>query len=300
MSKTVKKGREGMVESSTFAGHVVNVILGLILLLIAFCSIVPMWHVLMASISEGRDLFAKEGLVLLPAGGVNFEGYKLVFSDSSILRSYAVTIFYVVGTAGLGLLLNVLGGYVLSQNSRLKPFFVAILMFSMMFSGGLIPSYIVNSKLGLVGSPLAIIIPGCTNAMAVIMCMNAFLQVPRETVEAARMDGAGHLPLMFQVMLPQGKGLIMVTVINSALMAWNAWFEASIYLPRQRKWWPLQLLIRDLTAKNQDFLNYANPDYNRYLIQYVVIVIATLPVLMTFPLFQKRLEENMVVGAVKG
>lgn len=228
-----------MVESSSFAGHMANVILGLVLLLIAFCSIVPMWHVLMASISEGRDLFAKDGLVLLPVGGLNFEGYKLVFSDPSILRSYAVTVFYVVGTAGLGLLLNVLGGYVLSQNSRLKPFFVAMLMFSMMFSGGLIPSYIVNSRLGLVGSPLAII-------------------------------------------------------------TWNAWFEASIYLPRQRKWWPLQLLIRDLTAKNQDFLNYANPDYNRYLIQYVVIVIATLPVLLTFPFFQKRLEENMVVGAVKG
>ncbi len=114
-----------MVESSSFAGHMANVILGLVLLLIAFCSIVPMWHVLMASISEGRDLFAKDGLVLLPVGGLNFEGYKLVFSDPSILRSYAVTVFYVVGTAGLGLLLNVLGGYVLSQNSRLKPFFVA-------------------------------------------------------------------------------------------------------------------------------------------------------------------------------
>lgn len=300
MSKIRKKGREGMVENSTFAGHVVNVILGLLLLAVAFCSIVPMWHVLMASLSVGRDLFAREGLVLLPAGGLNLEGYRMVLSDTSILRSYAATIFYVAGTVGLGLLLNVLGGYVLSQNSRLKPIFVAILMFSMMFSGGLIPSYIVNKNLGLVGSPLAVIIPGCTNAMMVIMVMNAFLQVPRETVEAARMDGAGHFALMFQVMLPQGKGLIMVTVINSALMAWNAWFEASIYLPRQRNWWPLQLLIKDLTAKNEDFLNYANPDYNRYLIQYVVIVIATLPVLLTFPFFQKRLEENMVIGAVKG
>lgn len=288
------------MESSSFAGHVANVILGILLLLVAFCSIVPMWHVLMASLSEGRAMFAKEGLALLPVGGLNFDGYKLVFSDPSILRSYAVTIFYVAATAGLGLVLNVMGGYVLSQDSRMKPFFIALLMFAMMFNGGLIPSYIVNSKLGLVGSPLAVIIPGCTNAMFIIMSMNAFLQVPRETVESARIDGAGHFPLMFQIMLPQARGLIMVTVINSALGAWNAWFEASIYLPRQRNWWPLQLLIRDLTAKNQDFLNYANPDYNRYLVQYVVIVIATLPVLVTFPFFQKKLEENMVVGAVKG
>lgn len=300
MSVKTKKPKEGMVESTSLGGHITNIILGAVLLLIAFCSIVPMWHVLMASLSGGRDLFAHEGLALLPVGGLNLEGYKLVFADASILRSYAVTIFYVVATAGLGLVLNVMGGYVLSQESRMKPFFIAILMFAMMFSGGLIPTYMVIRNLGMVGTPLAVIMPGCTNAMFIIMSMNAFLQVPQATVEAARIDGAGHLHLMFQVMLPQAKGIIMVTVINSALGAWNAWFEASIYLPRQREWWPLQLLIRDLTAKNQDFLNFANPDYNRYLIQYVVIVIATLPVLITFPFFQKRLEENMVVGAVKG
>lgn len=300
MSVKNKKAREGMVESSSLGGHIANIILGVILVAIAFCSVVPMWHVLMASLSDGRALFAKEGLVLFPVGGFNLDGYKMVFQDSGILRSYVVTIFYVAATAGLGLVLNVMGGYVLSQSSRLKPFFIAVLMFAMMFNGGLIPTYMVINGLGMVGTPWAVIIPGCTNAMFIIMAMNAFLQVPQATVEAARIDGAGHFNLMFQVMFPQAKGIILVTVINSALGAWNAWFEASIYLPRQRDWWPLQLVIRDLTAKNQDFLNYANPDYNRYLIQYVVIVIATLPVLITFPFFQKKLEENMVVGAVKG
>lgn len=295
-----KRGREGMVESTSLGGHAANLLLGIILLLVAFCSIVPVWHVVMASISNGRSLFSQEGLVLWPSGGFNLEGYRMVFSDNTILRSYAVTIFYVVATAGLGLLLNVLGGYVLSQQSKLKPFFVGLLMFSIMFNGGLIPTYMVIQNLGMVGTPLAVIIPGCTNAMYVVMAMNSFLQVPQATVEAAKIDGAGHGNLMFHVMLPQAKGLIMVTVINTALTAWNAWFEASIYLPRQRQWWPLQLIIRDLTARNQDFLNYPNPDYNRYLIQYVVIVIATLPILLTFPLFQKRLEDNMVVGAVKG
>lgn len=300
MELKIKKAKEGMVESTSAGGHVANVVLGVILLLVAFSSIVPMWHVLMASLSVGRDMFAHEGLALLPAGGLNLDGYKLVFQDASILRSYAVTIFYVVATAGLGLVMNVMGGYVLSQSSKLKPIFIAILMFAMMFNGGLIPTYMVIRNLGMVGTPLAVIIPGCTNAMFIIMSMNAFMQVPQATVEAARIDGAGHFDLMFNVMLPQAKGLIMVTVINSALGAWNAWFEASIYLPRQEKWWPLQLMIRKLTSQNQDFLNYANPDYNRYLIQYVVIVIATLPVLITFPFFQKKLEENMVVGAVKG
>lgn len=300
MEKAAKKGHEGMVENGSIGGQIANVVLGLLLALVAFCSLVPMWHVLMSSLSNGRALFASEGLVLFPKGGFNLEGYKLVLKDASILLSYGVTVFYVAGTAGLGLVLNVTGGYVLSQSSKLKPLFLGILIFATMFNGGLIPTYMVIRSLGMVGTPWAVIIPGCTNAIYVIMMMNAFLQVPQATVEAARIDGAGHISLMFRVMLPQARGFAMVTMINTALAAWNAWFEASIYVPRNKEWWPLQLHIRDLTSRNADFLNYANPDYNRYLIQFAVIVVATLPVIVLLPFFIRKLEENMVVGAVKG
>lgn len=295
-----RKPQAGMIESTSFGAHVANIILGLIIFLIAFCSVVPMWHVVMSSISGGKALFAHEGLVLMPIGEVNWGGYALVLQDTSIIRSYAVTVFYVVATVGCGLVLNVLGGYVMCRPSKLRGPFMAILMFSIMFNGGLIPSYIVNQHLGLVGNPLAVILPGCTNAMYIVMMMNAFLQIPKETIEAAEMDGAGHISLMFRVMLPQAKGMALVTSVNTAIAAWNDWFGASIYLPRQKKWWPLQLIIKDLVARNQDFLNFANPDYNRYLIQYAVIVIATLPVLLLLPLFIKKLEDNMVIGAVKG
>ncbi|MGN0998441.1 MAG: carbohydrate ABC transporter permease [Faecousia sp.] len=296
----MKKAASGMIESTSFGSHLANVILFLIIFLIAFCSVVPMWHVLMSSLSDGRALFGYEGLVLTPVGEINWGGYELVFKDNSIIRSYAVTIFYVVATVGCGLVLNVLGGYVLCRPSKLRGPFLAIMMFSIMFNGGLIPTYIINQHLGLVGNPLAVILPGCTNAMYVVMMMNAFLQIPHETVEAAQIDGAGHISLMFRVMLPQAKGMALVTCVNTAIMAWNDWFSASIYLPRQKDWWPLQLVIKDLVARNQDFLNYANPDYNRYLIQYAVIVIATLPILCLLPFFIKKLEENMVLGAVKG
>lgn len=295
-----RKPHSGMVEATSPGSHVANVVLGIIIFLVAFCSVVPMWHVLMSSLSDGRSLFASEGLILLPEGGFNLDGYALMLKDSAILRSYVVTILYVAATALVGLVINVLGGYVLSQPSKLRGLFMALMMLSIMFSGGLIPTYMVVEKLGLVGSPLAVILPGCTNAMFVVMLMNAYLQVPKETVEAARIDGAGHLSVMFQVMLPQAKGMALVTMVNTALSAWNDWFSASIYLPRQRELWPLQLVIKDLVARNQDFLNYANPDYNRYLIQYVVIVIATLPILLLLPFFIKKLEDNMVLGAVKG
>ena len=222
--------REGMVESTSAGGHLANLLLGLLLLTIAFCSVVPMWHVLMSSFSQGRALFAKDGLVLWPEGGLNLEGYKLVFKDASILRSYLVTILYVAGNALLGLVLNVLAGYVLSRPSKLRGILMGLVMLSLMFNGGLIPTYMVIRNLGMVGTPLAVIIPTCTNAMFMVMMMNAFLQVPVETVEAAQMDGASHLQLMFKVMLPQARGLALVTVINTALMAWNAWFLSLIHI----------------------------------------------------------------------
>lgn len=294
------KTRSGMVEATSFGAHAANLILGLVIAFVAFCSVVPMWHVLMSAFSDGRSLFAHEGLVLLPVGKVTLDGFKLVFSDNSIIRSYGVTILYVAGTAVLGLVMNVMGGYVLSQPSKLRGLLIGIMLFATMFSGGLIPSYMVNMRLGLVGNPLSVIIPGCTNAMFIIMMMNAYLQVPQATVEAARIDGANHMQVMFQVMLPQARGMALVTMVNTAIGAWNDWFTASIYLARQRDLWPLQLVIKDLVARNQDFLNVPNPDYSRYLIQYVAIVVATIPVLVILPAFIKKLEENMVVGAVKG
>lgn len=295
-----KARKEGMVENTSVGAHIANVVIGLILALIAFCCVIPMWHVLMSSLSDGKALFSHSGLVLWPVGNLNLDGYKMLAEDVSILRSYLVTIFYVVGSAALGLVLNVLAGYVLSRKSKLQKPLTMLVLISIMFNGGLIPTYMVVRSLGLVGNPLAIILPGCTNAMFMVTVMNGFLQVPVETVEAAKIDGANHIQLMFRVMLPQARGLSLVVVIQTALFAWNAWFEASIYLPRAKEWWPLQLVIKDLISRNQDFLNYANPDYNRYLVQYVVIVIATVPILLLLPFFIKKLEKNMTLGAVKG
>ena len=105
------------------------------------------------------------------------------------------------------------------------------MLFTMMFNGGLLPTYMVVKRLGLVGTPLSLVIPSCTNAMFVLLTINAFRQVPFSTVESAEMDGAGHFTVMFRVLLPQAMGLIIVVMINTAIISWNSWFEASIYVP---------------------------------------------------------------------
>ena len=290
---------DGMVEHPTVSGKIADALIVVLLCVISFCCFIPLWHVVMASISDGKTLLAHEGLLWLPVGKVSLDGFKLVFADSGILKGYLNTLIYVVGATTCCMLINTVGGYVLSRETKLKGILTILVMFTMMFSGGLIPTYMVIRQLGLVGTRWALIIPGCTNAFFLIMMINAFGGVPASTVEAARIDGAGHLKVLFQVMLPQTKSMSTVVILNSVVMQWNSWFNASIYVTTKRDLWPLQLWIKQIVADNSSFMLNADPDYRRYLIQYALIVVATIPILAAFPFFQKQLEAGVMGGAVK-
>jgi len=300
MANNFKKPKEGMVENPTVSGVIADILIIVFLVIVMFVCFIPLWHVLMASISDGKSLLAHEGLLLKPIGGITLDGYRLAFSDSSIIMGYVNTIIYVVGATLVGLLINTTAGYVLSRQSKMKKLFTLFITFTMLFGGGLIPTYMVIRSIGMVGTRWALIIPGSTNAFFVIMMMNAFRSVPESTVEAARIDGAGHLRVVFRVMLPQCKSMTTVVILNSVVLQWNSWFNASIYIPNKRELWPLQLWIRQLVSDNEGLLKNANPDYSRYLIQYAVIIAASVPILLAMPFFQKKLETGTMAGAVKG
>lgn len=289
-----------MVEHKSVLDHVADAIIYLVVALIAFVCVIPMWHVLMISLSDGQQAMAYDGLFLKWIGDFNLDGYKLIFRDASIISGYANTILYTVSATALGFVIAAITGYALSRETKLKTPVSLILMSTMLFSGGMVPTYIVLRMLGWVGTRWALIIPGCTNAMFMIMMMNAFNSVPHEMYEAARIDGAGHFRTMWQVMLPQAMNLGSVLILNSVVMQWNSWLPASIYVPNQKGLWPLQLWIRQILADNENFLRSSNPDYDRYLIQYAVVVAATLPILVLFPFFQDKLEKGVIAGGVKG
>ena len=289
-----------MVEHKGIGDHIADVIIYLLVALVAFVSVIPMWHVLMTSLSDGKMVMAYEGLVWKWIGNFNLKAYNLIFDNASIVSGYANTIIYTVSSTALGFVLAAITGYALSRDTKLKTPVSLILMATMLFSGGMVPTYMVIKSLGWVGTRWALIIPGCTNSMFMIMMMNAFNSVPREMYEAARIDGAGHFRTMWQVMLPQAMNLGFVIILNSVVGQWNSWLPASIYTPNNNNLWPLQLWIKQIVADNANFLRSANPDYNRYLIQYAVIVAATLPILVLFPFFQDKLEKGVIAGGVKG
>ena len=289
-----------MVETPTAGDHVVDVIVVLLCGLVAFCSVIPMWHVLMSSISDGKALLAHNGLVVLPIGEINFEGYAHIFKNAGIVSGYMNAIIYTVSATALGFFMAVITGYALSRQTKMKPYITAMIMFTMLFGGGMVPTYMVIKALGWVGTRWALIIPGCTNAMFMVMMMNAFNSVPREMYEAARIDGAGHFRTMTQIMLPQAMNLGSVIILNSVVGQWNSWLQASIYVPNKKNLWPLQLWVKQITADNDSFLNTSNPDYSRYLIRFAVVIAASLPIIILFPFFQDKLEKGVIAGGIKG
>ena len=136
--------------------------------------------------------------------------------------------------------------------------------------------------------------------LAIFMFVGFVKSIPLEIEEAARIDGAGHFTTMWKIMLPQAMNLGSVIILNSVIAAWNAWLPASIYVPRSRHLWPLQLVINQLINENKDFLDSANPDYSKYLIQFAAIIVAAAPLILLFPFFQNKLEKGVIGGGVKG
>ena len=290
----------GTVGHLTIGNHIANCIINFCLIMVAVISLLPMWHVLMSSVSDGFSLLSYKGVAVVPVGKPTLEGYRLIFRDASVWIGYKNTIIYVAGTVGLGFVLNVLGGYALSQPTKGKGIMYGFLFVTMLFSGGIVPTYMVMNTLGLTGSRLSIILLEATQTFYLIFAAKAFAAVPLSTVEAARIDGAGHLRVMFQIMLPQAKGMFFITLLNTFVGAWNSWYNASIYVPADKTKWPIQLFINEMTSANVNFLETATPNYSRYLIQFAVIVVATLPIMVAMPFFQDKIEAGQLQGGVKG
>ncbi len=287
-----------MVEHPGVKDIIIDVVVVLVLLIVALCSIIPLWDVLMLSFTEGFTAFISTGLALWFKGSFSVEGWKDLFEYNQIWRGYLNTILYTILSTALGWFISITAGYAMSRNTKLKRFMVLFVMITMLFGGGMIPTYMVVQSLGMINTPLAVIIPGCSNAMFCIMMMNAFAQVPPEMYEAARMDGAGQFATMWKIMLPQVGNMSAVIILNCVVGVWNSWFNASIYLPTATDWWPLQLVIKNITSYADDYVNQGN--YSYYLVQYCAIIASILPIIVLFPFFQKKMEKAQITGGVKG
>ena len=275
------------------------------LLLLSLIFLLPVWHVLMGSVSDPLKVSAHSGVILRPLGEVTLGGYQLVLQNNSILRAYANTILVVTAATLLGLFLTILAAYVMSVRGLYwkKPINFLV-TFTMIFNGGLIPAYMVVRNLKLMDTYWALIIPGCCVAYNIIIMRTSFSEVPDAITEAATIDGAGHFRILFQIVLPVSKAIIAVIVLFYAIQHWNAWFNASIYL-RDRQLFPLQLVLREIVLNSSENSIVADADANtvdifRPLIKYCSIMVSIIPMMVIYPFVQKYFVTGVMIGSVKG
>ncbi|MDQ0899194.1 MULTISPECIES: carbohydrate ABC transporter permease [unclassified Paenibacillus] len=278
----------------------------LLLVLITVIVLYPLLFVLSASISE-PSVVARGQLWLLPKG-INFIGYERVFQNKEILTGYMNTIVYtLVGTA-INLVLTICAAYPLSRpDFRGRYVITAIIVFTIFFSGGLIPSYLLVKNLGMLNTIWALIIPNAISVYNVII-MRTFFQssIPHEIQEAASIDGCNNFRILLRVVLPLSMPIIAVMILFYAVGHWNAFFNALIYLSDRAKY-PLQLILREILIQGQmaAMIDMADDSLAKKLmevevIKYAVVVIANLPVLLLYPLLQKYFVKGVMIGALKG
>ncbi len=280
-----------------------------LLIAFGFICLVPLWHVLMASVSDPKLLMASSGIIFTPLGRATLDGYGIVLSNSAVLEGYGNTLLYVVVNAAAGTFLTAIAGFLVSRkNFKLARPLTAFIMFTMIFNGGLIPTYMVIRGLGFINTRWAIIVPALMNAYYIIVMKSAFEQLPAAYEESAKLDGAGPARTLFQILLPLVKPTLVVIIMFSVIGQWNSWYPASIYLPRVREKWPLQLIMRSLLIQNDvsklltTFSGDANHVINMTgnLVKYCVTVVGTLPILVAYPFAQRYFVSGITLGGVKG
>ncbi|MGG1516689.1 carbohydrate ABC transporter permease [Paenibacillus oryzisoli] len=277
----------------------------LIMTMIVVCTLYPFYYVLMASISDSNLLIRHSGLLLKPAG-FNLDAFRMVFNNPNIFSGYKNTLIILFAGTAVNLLFTILGAYALSRKFVLRKFIMITIVFTMYFSGGLIPTYLlINNFLHMGNSLLALIIPVAVSTWNLIIMRTSFEAIPEGLLESAKMDGAGEFRILFQIVVPLSMPVIAVMVLYYGVSHWNSWFHAMLFL-QDRELFPLQLILREILVQNStDSMTTGTGNANDTMaigesIKYATIMVATLPILIAYPFLQKYFVKGVMVGAIKG
>nr|HML45159.1 carbohydrate ABC transporter permease [Clostridia bacterium] len=282
-----------------------TVVNALFMVMMVFFCVVPFLHVLFASVSDPAYIAQRRGVILFPVG-INVEGYKLVLRNPNIVQGYLNTFFYTgVGTL-ISIALTSLGAYVLSRQGVLwMPVLMKLITFTMFFSGGLIPFFLVVNGIGLMNTRWAVILPYAISAWNLIIMRSSFKALPSSLEESARIDGANDIVILVCIVLPLSLPVLSVMVLFYAINYWNSWFPAVIFLQR-RNLFPLQLLLREVLIQNDITkiaaiadLEELESEFYRDLTKYTTIMVATLPIIFVYPFLQKYFIKGLMVGSIK-
>jgi putative aldouronate transport system permease protein len=281
-----------------------DVVNTLFMLLLAFITLYPMYYVVCASVSQTVQLLANPGVLWAPRG-FTLGAYLMAVKHPLFLSGYRNILFILIVSLPLNIIMTLFCGYFLaSKDVYFKKPILAFIMFTMFFSGGMIPGYLNVRSLGLYNSLWALILPGAMSIYNSIICKTAIEAVPDSLSESAYIDGANDLVIIFRIVFPLIMPTIAVLLLYYGVGHWNSWFPASLYIQDNPKL-PIQNVLRAVLIANSNILNAGataddKMDQFSESIKYSAIVISTLPILFIYPFLQKYFVKGVMIGAVKG
>jgi len=288
-----------MNRKSTGKDKIFDIIIMILMGIIALLFLLPLVNVLASSFSSADAVVA--GKVGLFPVGFSLEGYKIVFSDSKIIKGFTNSILYTAIGTVIQVTCQILCAYPLSRKDfKGRKVINLFLVLTMFLSGGMIPAYILITGLGLYDTIWAIILPGCISVFNIIV-IRTYMQssIPMELQEAAMIDGCSDFNIFLRIVLPLCRPIIAVMLLYSVVGYWNNYFNALMYV-QNTDLYPLQNVLNNILVSNQSSLGGGTDVNLSEQLKYVTIVVSSLPLLIIYPFFQKYFEKGVTIGGIKG
>ena len=276
------------------------------LVIVMFIILYPLYFVVIASLSDPMQVITGKGL--WKPISFNTESYRLVFKDSRVITGYRNTILYTTAGTLLNVLMSIAAAYPMSRrNLKGKSIGLGMMLFTMFFSGGMIPSFINIRNLGIMNTTWAVLLPGAINATNMLIMRNYFINsIPGELREAAAIDGCSPLRTMMSIILPLSKSILVVITLYYFVGHWNSYFDAMMYL-RDTSKYPLQVTLRQillLTQMGDMSEQMGVNDLNVVLIyaslKYAILIVSAVRLLVIYPMIQGFFEKGIMLGSIKG
>lgn len=294
-----------MVTKRTMGDKAFDVINTIFMIVMILITLYPFYYVITCSISDSNMIIGDKGLMLWPKG-YSLAAYEMVMRNPNILSSYRVTLLLVIAGTFVNVLMTSIGAFVLSRKKlAIKKPLTLLIIFTMYFSGGMIPGYLLTYKVLNLGNTLwALILPGAISTYNLIIMRTNFMAIPDSLEESAKIDGANEIIVLFKIILPLSLPILAVMTLFYGVGHWNSWFNAMLFI-RDRAKYPLQLILREILLLNStESMMGDTASVDKYnigeSIKYATIIVATLPILLVYPFIQKYFVKGMLIGAVKG
>lgn len=293
-----------MIEKKSIGSWLFDIFNHCVLVLTGIVCLYPFLYVVLASFSNPSQFMKHDFTLLWWPKGFSLAAYKRVFTDE-LITGYANTLIYVAGGTAISMLLTFFGAYVLSRKGyMLKKQLTLFILFTMYFSGGIVPFYLWIQQLGFIDTRWAILVPLALNTYNMIVMRTSFASIPESFIEAAKLDGATDFTCLFRIIIPLSKATVAVVLLFYAVARWNEWLPAAMFL-RSRSLYPLQLFLREilLTSSADAMIGTGGDSTNvaalAEIVKYATIVVSTLPILLVYPFVQKYFVSGMMIGGVK-